>query len=108
MIYATRQSHNGIVAENSTIVSFADQAAAESWLMAGHSVGLHPRIAPGRFQSCWRRTETPGPIEVAASCAPFELNQIETKGPGDHVGNYFALTPTAEVLVLLDVPPGDG
>ena len=28
--YATRNSHNGSVAGNATIVSFADQAAAES------------------------------------------------------------------------------
>ena len=105
--YATRNSHNGSVAENATIVSFADQAAAESWLLAGHSAGLHPRIAVGRFQSCWRRTDTPGPIEAEPACAPFSLTQIETKGPGEHAGNFFGHTPTEEILVLIDEPPGN-
>ncbi len=107
MKFATRQSRNGVIAEGATIVTFTDQAAAEAWLLAGHSAGLYPRISAGRFDGHWRRTDTPGLIEAEPACAPFNLTQIDTKAPGEHAGNFFCHTPTAEILVLIDEPPGD-
>lgn len=104
MKYATRQSHDGAIAEGATIVMFADRAAAEAWLLAGHSDGLYPRIIAGRFDGHWRRTDTPGPIEVKPACVPFSLSEIDTKAPGEHGGNFFCHTPTAEILVLIDEP----
>ncbi len=105
MKFATRQSRDGVIAEGATIVTFTDRAAAEAWLLAGHSAGLYPRISAGRFKGHWRRTDTPGPIEAGPACAPFNSSQIETKGPGEHVGNFFGHTPTEEILVLIDEPP---
>ncbi len=81
------------------------RAAAEAWLLAGHSFGLHPRIAVGRFQSCWRRTDAPGPIEVAAPCMPFQPDDLDTKDPDEIGANYFAHTPKPDVLVLVDDDP---
>lgn len=108
MKFATRQSRNGVIAEGATIVTFADLAAAEAWLLAGHSAGFYPRVGAGRFDSCWRRTDTPGPIEIEPAWAPFNLAQIETKCPGEHDGNFIGHAPTPEILVLVDDPPGDG
>ena len=102
MKFATRQSRDGVIAENATIVTFADRAAAEAWLLAGHSAGLYPRISAGRFDSCWHRTDTLSPIEVERTCAPFNLTQMDTKRAGEHAGNFFRHTPKPDVLVLID------
>lgn len=102
MKYATRQSRDGVIANSATIVTFADLAAAAAWLLGGHSAGFYPRVSVGRFDSCWRRTDTLSPIEVEQTCAPFNLTQLDTKAPGEHAGNFFRHTPKPDVLVLID------
>ena len=111
-IYASRNAANGIINEGARIICFDSQAAAEAWLLSGHADGLHPRVTVGRFLGHWKRTDPPDclfPTAVLKTCAPFKLDELDTKGPDDHhVGNHFEHTPTADVLVLVNQPTDNG
>lgn len=101
MVYATRNSQDGAIHEGAKILSFDTRAQAEMYLMAGTVEGIRPRVQPGRFDTCWRQSQTPlTPSESERLCAPFAPDEINESRPT--AGNAYHYTPTADVLVLVE------
>lgn len=105
-VYATRNaSRDGAINENARIMSFETEADARAWLLAGPMDGLRPRVTAGRFAGNWKTSNPPGaldPTKLDALIAPFSRDEVEIAGPGEHTANTHRITPTAEVLVLVD------
>jgi hypothetical protein len=113
-VFATHDADDGRIGQNATILAFASEQNARTYLLQGYDPAdwdlASAEIGAGRFGDCWAKTHSAPQIEgdklIAGlfDCAPFKADQLIVQSPGQHPGGRaWWIEPSEEVLVVTEI-----